>query len=80
MMDVTRIVTYSETAKEKWSEERKGLIKSAFFIGYALLHVPGSFLGQKYGGKTILNIGLFVTAFCTLLTPIVQKYGIISMG
>lgn len=77
MMDGSKLVTTLSASDKKfyWSEEEKGIILSAFFIGYALLHIPGSFLGQKYGGKTILNIGLFLTALCTLLTPITVYYG-----
>lgn len=79
MVDNAQILTYSILDPEEkfnWSEETQGLILSAFFIGYALLHIPGSFLGQKYGGKTILNIGLFLTALCTLVTPVVVRYGL----
>lgn len=79
-MGIRPIATLSKLEERKydWSEETKGLITSAFFIGYALLHIPGSFLGQKYGGKTVLNIGLLLTAICTLLTPIVLQIGAVS--
>lgn len=82
MMDGTQIVAFSlseSKATFTWSEETKTLILSAFFIGYTLLHIPASFLGQKYGGKTVLNIGLFLTALCTLLTPVIVEYGTNSM-
>ncbi|XP_037042128.1 putative inorganic phosphate cotransporter [Bradysia coprophila] len=82
MMDGTQIVEFSAfrsfrstTTSVEWSEETGSLIKSAFFIGYALLYIPAAFLGQKYGGKTIFNLGLFFTALCTLVTPIVAQYG-----
>lgn len=75
-MDGTQIFAVSVSdSPAHWSEQTKGLIKAVFFIGYGLLQVPASFLGQKYGGKTVLNVGLFLTALCTLLTPIAVEYG-----
>lgn len=78
MMDGTEIVAVSMSEPQErfhWSDKTIQLIKSVFFIGYALLHIPGSFLGQKYGGKAVLNLGLFLSALCTLLTPMIWKYG-----
>lgn len=80
MMDGSQMVEFSAfqstTESTEWSTESKHLLKSAFFIGYALLQIPGSFIGQKYGGKAIFNLALLSTAFCTLLTPIVAQYGL----
>lgn len=76
-MDGTQIVAIS-VSKESESniiESPKLLITSVFYIAFALLHIPASFLSQKYGGKIVLNLGLFVTALCTLLTPIIVRYG-----
>lgn len=80
MMDGTELVEYSverSTRKSyKWKEETNDLEKLAFFSSYALLHMPGSYLAQKFGGKTILNLGLFWLAVCTLTTPVVAQYGL----
>lgn len=58
-----------------WSESTQGLILSGFYYGYAITHVPGGYLAERYGGKWTLGIGLLSTAIFTLLTPIVVKAG-----
>lgn len=58
-----------------WSESTQGLILSGFYYGYAITHVPGGYLAEKYGGKWTLGIGLLSTAVFTLLTPVVVKAG-----
>ncbi|KAL0841148.1 hypothetical protein ABMA28_014896 [Loxostege sticticalis] len=58
-----------------WSESTQGLILSAFYYGYAITHVPGGYLAERYGGKWTLGIGLLSTAIFTLLTPAVVKAG-----
>ena len=58
-----------------WSESTQGLILSGFYYGYAITHVPGGYLAERYGGKWTLGIGLLSTAIFTLLTPVVVKAG-----
>lgn len=58
-----------------WSESTQGLILSGFYYGYALTHVPGGYLAERYGGKWTLGVGLLSTAIFTLLTPVVVKAG-----
>ncbi|KAI5652005.1 major facilitator superfamily domain-containing protein [Phthorimaea operculella] len=59
----------------EWSESTQGLILSGFYYGYALTHVPGGYLAERYGGKWTLGIGLLSTAIFTMLTPVVVKAG-----
>lgn len=59
----------------EWSESTQGLILSGFYYGYAITHIPGGYLAERYGGKWTLGIGLLSTAIFTLLTPIVVKAG-----
>lgn len=75
-MDGTQIVASSLSDKPTflWAKETKWLMMLVL-IGFAWLHIPASFLGQKYGGKIVLNLSLFITALCTLLTPIVVRHG-----
>lgn len=77
-MDGTQIVAVSVSKDSEsfmWDDYTNLLMTSVFFIAFALLHIPASFLSQKYGGKIVLNLGLFLTALCTLLTPIIVRYG-----
>ncbi|XP_046394163.1 putative inorganic phosphate cotransporter isoform X1 [Ischnura elegans] len=58
-----------------WSEEIQGIVLGAFFWGYAITHLPGGRIADIYGGKYVLAIGLLITAFFTLLTPVVAEKG-----
>ncbi|OWR51223.1 putative sodium-dependent phosphate transporter [Danaus plexippus plexippus] len=72
---VNGTVTSKPHAIFEWSESTQGLILSGFYYGYAITHVPGGYLAERYGGKWTLGIGLLSTAIFTLLTPIVVKAG-----
>ncbi|RZC34383.1 MFS 1 and/or Sugar tr domain containing protein [Asbolus verrucosus] len=53
-----------------WSEHTQGIILSSFYWGYAITHIPGGLLAEKFGGKYVLGVGVLITAVFTLLTPI----------
>jgi ACS family sodium-dependent inorganic phosphate cotransporter-like MFS transporter 5 len=48
----------------------QGIVLSSFYMGYITTQIPGAFLAQKYGGKTVFGIGIFGASICTLLTPV----------
>lgn len=58
-----------------WDEEEQGIILGCFFFGYLVTQMPGGILGQRFGGKWPLGIGLLVTAIFTLLTPAAAYLG-----
>jgi len=37
--------------------------------------IPGGILAQKYGGKHVFGVGIFLTAVLTLMTPIAARIG-----
>lgn len=41
-----------------WSETQKGLVLSAFFVGYLLMMVVSSALANRYGGKIVLGVAV----------------------
>ncbi len=53
-----------------WTEVEKGLILSSFFLGYILTQVIGGWLGNKFGGKLILGLGVLWWSVFTILTPL----------
>ncbi|KAL1449075.1 hypothetical protein WDU94_000310 [Cyamophila willieti] len=53
----------------------QGEILGSFYIGYVIMHIPGGYLAQKFGGKQTLGIGMFITALLTLLTPLAARAG-----
>ena len=52
------------------SATESGLILSAFFLGYALMQLPGGLLADKYGAKRIILIAVIVWSVFTGLTAI----------
>lgn len=59
----------------EWSQELQGIILSAFYWGYAITHLPGGMLAEKFGGKYTLAFGMLSTAIFTLLTPVCVEWG-----
>lgn len=69
-----------QEAEFNWNSKEKGYILSAFFYGYAPVQIFGGLLGTKYGGATVLGIGVALTALFTIGMPFAAYnsfYGII---
>lgn len=58
-----------------WDTTMQGELLSSFFWGYIVTQLPGGIIAGKVGGKKVYGIGVFSTAFFTLLTPVVASYG-----
>lgn len=58
-----------------WSQELQGVILSSFYWGYAITHLPGGILAEKFGGKWTLGCGILSTAIFTLATPWAVEWG-----
>lgn len=58
-----------------WDGETQGLILGAFFWGYMVTQIPGGILAEKYGGKYVLGIGILLTDFFSMLTPLAARHG-----
>ncbi len=52
-----------------WSETMKGLVMSAFFVGYLIFQIPGAWLANRFGGRRVLGIAVLWWSLFTLLTP-----------
>ena len=53
-----------------WTDEKKGLVLSSFFLGYMLFQVPSGWLANRIGGKFILSFAVVWWSVFTMLTPI----------
>lgn len=53
----------------------QGLILSSFYIGYLITQIPAAVLGEKFGAKYTLGLGVLFNAIFTLLTPLGIDYG-----
>jgi ACS family sodium-dependent inorganic phosphate cotransporter len=59
-----------------WDAETQGFVLSSFFAGYILLQVVGGWLGDKFGGKAVLGMGVLWWSLFTLLTPPAAMMGL----
>ena len=62
-----------------WSEAQTGIIFSIFYIGYVLTMILGGILADKYGGKTVLGIGVLLWSIFTMLTPFFAYNGFLAL-
>ncbi len=54
-----------------------GMILSAFFLGYAIMQIPGGWLADKFGSRRVLLASVFLWSVFTALTGAV--WGLASM-
>ncbi len=52
-----------------WDETQKGLVLSAFFVGYLVMMIGSSALANRYGGKIVLGLAVVWWSVFTILTP-----------
>src|SRR5215475_12338765 len=55
-----------------WDPAVMGTILSAFFFGYFLTQIPGGWLSDRWGAKSILGGAVTWWSFITMLTPFAQ--------
>ncbi|CAH1784347.1 unnamed protein product [Owenia fusiformis] len=65
--------TTMEDGDFEWSKESQGHLFGAFFYGYMVSQFPGGYLAKKLGGKRVMGASMFITAICTLMTPIAAR-------
>ncbi|XP_049776129.1 sialin-like [Schistocerca cancellata] len=53
-----------------WDKQKQGEILAAFYYGYAAGHIPGGLLADRFGGRIVFGIGIFLSSLLTVLTPI----------
>ncbi|XP_058461958.1 sialin-like isoform X2 [Malaya genurostris] len=59
-----------------WSSSVQGYVLSSFFYGYVFTQVLGGYMSNKFGGTNVFGVGIGVTAFLTLLTPLAARAGV----
>src|ERR1043165_2945668 len=55
-----------------WDPAVMGTILSAFFLGYFLTQIPGGWLSDRWGAKSILGGAVTWWSLVTMLTPFAQ--------
>ena len=66
-----------------WDQATRGLVLSAFFVGYLLTQIAGGWLADRLGGKLPVALGpvrgvpvrgvRFVSAFCNLIQLVFDR-------
>jgi MFS transporter, ACS family, solute carrier family 17 (sodium-dependent inorganic phosphate cotransporter), other len=63
-------------AELHWSQTVKGLVLSAFFVGYLLLQIGSGALARRFGGKRVLGAAVAWWSAFTLLTPLAASLSV----
>jgi MFS transporter, ACS family, solute carrier family 17 (sodium-dependent inorganic phosphate cotransporter), other len=53
-----------------WSQTEKGIVLSAFFVGYMLCMFVAGLLATRFGGKLVATSAVLIWSIFTLLTPL----------
>src|SRR5476651_1552241 len=59
-----------------WSQTEKGMVLSAFFVGYMLCMFIAGLLAARFGGKRVAGGAVLVWSIFTLLTPLAATISI----
>lgn len=62
-----------------WSQTQKGVVLSAFFVGYLLFMFPAGLLARRFGGKPMLGLAVLAWSLFTLLTPVAATLSIVAL-
>src|SRR5258708_2360192 len=62
-----------------WTQTGKGLVLSAFFVGYMLFMVPSGWLATRYGGKRVLAASVAWWSAFTMLTPWAATFSVAAL-
>ncbi|XP_042485675.1 probable anion transporter 6, chloroplastic isoform X2 [Macadamia integrifolia] len=57
-----------------WNSSMAGLVQSSFFWGYALSQLPGGWFAKIFGGRQVLEFGVFSWSLATMLVPSVAGF------
>src|SRR5215475_798162 len=60
------------------SEVQMGSVFSAFVLGYALLQIPGGWIGDRFGSRRVLTIAIFWWSVFTALTASAGELFLVS--
>lgn len=62
-----------------WNQTVKGLVLSAFFVGYLLALLPAGMLAARFGGRRVLAVAAVWWSLCTLLTPLAASVSLSAL-
>lgn len=60
-----------------WDDSDQGIILCAFAFGFIFTSVPGGRMAEKYGGKLICGLGIFLNAVLSVISPFAAYRGVV---
>ena len=64
-------------AEFDWSKTTQSTILASFFYGYIVTQIPGGLLSDRFGGRRVFGIGVFIAAITTLLFPVCARTSVV---
>lgn len=62
-----------------WDKKDQGLLLSSYFYGYIVPNLLGGSLAEIYGGRIVIFIAIFLSAFITALSPFAANDNFVYM-
>ncbi|KAG1659650.1 hypothetical protein FOA52_007237 [Chlamydomonas sp. UWO 241] len=56
-----------------WSPSVSGVVQSSFFYGYLLCQLPAGYLSSRFGGRTVLPVGVGLWSLATCCLPLLAS-------
>lgn len=63
----------------EWDQEVQGFILGSFFWAYAMMHIPGGIIAQKFGGKHVVCLSIISSCIISLITPFITDFHVIVL-
>jgi len=57
-----------------WDQSIQGQILGSFYYGYIIFQLPAGIVAEKYGGKWVVFLCLFGSAFISFVTPFITDW------
>jgi MFS family permease len=62
-----------------WDKPTQGLILSAYYYGYIITQIPGSYLAYRFGAVNVLCLSMGLGSAMTMLLPLFAKWSYIAL-
>ncbi|KAK5641606.1 hypothetical protein RI129_010153 [Pyrocoelia pectoralis] len=66
-------------SRYEWNSKQQGLILASYFWGTILTSIPGGYLAERFGPTKTVAISSIISAFATVLTPLVAPWSWIAV-
>ncbi|XP_052286762.1 uncharacterized transporter slc-17.2-like isoform X7 [Dreissena polymorpha] len=69
----------NDRAEFDWDSTTKSTLLASFFYGYIVTQIPGGMIADRYGGKRVLLITMFLSSVLTILKPVAARTTVILL-